>query len=513
MNKCLDECRQKNIASIAFPALGTGALNFPPQIAARIMMESVATVKDLSGIKVHFVIFMDAVHKAFEEMKTSLEGRASYPCIAEAKISSQPSIPQPLSSTLHKRSPRKHDTCSHPSSVKPMLLSNTFTIDSVTVEIIQGDITDQNTDVIVNSTGSDMKSASGVSGAILKKGGSELTKACETYIAQWKQLDTGKVAITPTSGGLKCKCVFHINVDPAQLQLAVTMCLKEADSKKYQSISFPAIATGNHKSSADRVANEMYKAFHQYALQTPKHTTLISVVIFQSELLDPFLRAFQNLCSLKLKPTLSSDDEIADDISSTSTNADDITPPGNNAIPFSFRIFGRDENAIKGAAVVLDEHLRSAFVCERIDNILVKPSADVHQLCNSNCVILSHDASANTITLSGRKHWVDVVRRKIENDNFEQEKMANFKREAELLHKQIQWQHQTSDKSYIPYTAEVNILIETAFQEKKQKYDHNDPSDPFSIDFTALNEIKPNSTNQPVIVKREDLLARYREGK
>ena len=512
MDNCLDVCRQQKVASIAFPALGTGVLNFPPQIAANIMMESVATVNDLTGIKIHFVIFTDAVHKAFQEMKAFLEGRASYPFVTEPKIASQPSIPQLqrcLSSTVHTRSPKKLDTGCYRSSLKDML-SNKFSINGVTVEIVQGDLTDQNTDVIVNSTGSDMKYTSGVSGAILRKGGSELIKACDAYITQRNQLDTGKVAITPASGSLRCKCVFHINVDPAQLQLAVITCLKEADSQKYQSISFPALATGNHKSSADRVANEMYKAFHQYALQNPQNTTLILVVIFQLELLDPFLKVFQHLCSDK--PTLSSDDDISSSYTNV-LNADDVTSIENNTTSFWFRIFGADENAVKRAAGVLDEHLSKTFVCDSINNIIVKPSADVLQFCKAKYVTLTYDATANTITLSGRKCEVDVVSRKIENENFEQEKIVSFKRQAELVHKQVQWQHQTSDLSFVPYTAEVNLQIEKAFQEKKQTYNHDDLSDPFSIDFTALNETKPNSKSPSVKVNRVDLLAQYREGR
>ena len=512
MDNCLDECRQQKVASIAFPALGTGVLNFPPQVAANIMMESVATVKDLTGINIHFVIFVDTVHKAFEEMKAFLEGRASYPSITEAKIASQPSIPQSqrhLSSTMHKRSPKKLDMGSYQSSLKDML-SNKFSINSVTVEIVQGDLTDQSTDVIVNSTGSDMKNTSGVSGAILKKGGSELIKACEAYIAQMNQLHTGKVAITPASGSLRSKCVFHVNVNPAQLQSAVITCLKEADSQKYHSISFPAIATGNHKSSADRVAHEMYKAFHQYALQNPQHTTRISVVIFQLELLDPFLIAFQHLCSDK--PTLSSDDDISSSYTNVS-NSDDVTSIENNTTSFWFRIFGADESAVKRAAGVLDEHLSKTFVYDRINNIIVKPSADVHQLCKVKYVTLTYDPTANTITLSGRKCEVDVVGRKIENEKAEQEKIVSLKREAELLHKHVQWQHQTSDSSFVPYTAEVNLQIEKAFQAKKQTYNHDDPSDPFSIDFNAYNETKPNSKSPSVNVIREDLLTRYRGGK
>ena len=459
MDKCLDECKQQKISSIAFPALGTGVLSFPPQVAAKIMLESVATMNDSTGLTVHIVIFTDTVHKAFEEMKELLK----------------------QSKSNYKKSSRKL----HTSSLQSTGLSiNKFHINGVTVEIVQGDITDQTCDVIVSST--DMKSSSAVSGAIFHKGGPELVKACEAYIFKNKQLDVGKVVATPASGGLKCKSVFHININPALLESAVTECLKEADGRKYRSISFPALATGNHKSSADKVASEMLKAIQQYALQNTQHTTtLVSIVVFQKDLLVPFLKSFS---SAFLPGTVS---------------------------PFLFRIFGNRDHGIKAAAEFLMEHLNKNFICENVsvENVEFKPSPEVIKLCSDNCVTLDHDATHNTISLTGRKAWVHTISKKIVKDNIQLTKMASFKREAELLQKQVEWQHQISDKSYVAYSAEINFRIEEAFKAKQPKYDHDDLSDSFFIDFKANTETKTKPKSSTVLVKREDLLARYIGGK
>ena len=513
MDKCLDECRQQKISSIAFPALGTGALGFPPQVAAKIMLESVATMKDSTGLTVHIVIFMDTVHKAFEEMKGFLEQSISKPFGTQSKQASTPEYqPRKIRSTSdHRKSSRKLHTSSLISTLQTRLSDNKFNINGVTVEIVQGDLTDQTYDVIVSSTSSDMKSTSGVSGAILKKGGPELVKACETYIEKNKQLDVGKVVATPASGGLKCKTVFHVNVNPALLESAVTECLKEADRQKYQSISFPALATGNHKSSADKVASEMLKAIQQYALQNAQHATiLVSIVVFQSDLHLPFLKALQSFSSALLPDT-----EDIDTQGQRLSIANDSVSKDNTVSPFVFRIFGNHADGLKIAAEILIEHLNKNFICENVcvESTEFKLSPEVIKLVSDNCVKVDHDATRSIITLTGRKVWVDTISKKILNDNIQLTKMASLKREAELLQKQVEWQHQISDKSYVAYSAEINFYIEEAFKVKQPKYTHDDPSDSFCIDFQTLTETKTKPNSSAVPVRREDLLARYTEGK
>ena len=514
MEKCLHECIQQKMSSIVFPALGTGVLGFPPQVAAKIMMESVATMKDSTGLTVHIVIFMDTVHKAFEEMKGILEQSIckskSSPFGTEFKQPPMPAYhPQKSLSTsdLKNYSSQVH-TGFLQSTLQTTLSENKFNINGVTVETVLGDLTDQTCDVIVNSTGLHMKSTYGVSGAILKKGGPELVKACEAYIEKNKQLDVGKVVATPASGDLKCKTVFHINVNPTLLESAVTECLNEADRQRYQSISFPALATGKRKSSADLVANEMLKAIQQYALQNIQHTTtLISIVVYQLDLLLPFLKALQSSSSALL-PDIDTQGQFL-------SRANDSVSINNTVSPFVFRIFGNHAHGLKTAAEFLVDHLNKNFTCENVsvESAEFKPSPDVMKLCSDYCVTLDHDAIHSTITLTGRKTCVDTISKKIVKDNIQLTKMASFKREAELLQKQVEWQHQMPDKSYIAYSAEINFYIEEAFKAKQLKYDHDDPSDSFCIDFQTLTETKTKPNSSAVPVRREDLLARYTEGK
>ena len=324
---------------------------------------------------------------------------------------------------------------------------------------------------------------------------------------------------TRSGKGLKCKSVFHVNIQPAQLESAVTKCLKEADILKHHSIAFPALATGTHKLPADKVAGEMLKAIHQYALQKPQHSIQVSIVIFQSKLLgsfvkmlQPFLKTFHASCSTYsiLPPTATNVDTPIDMSQNVSTTIDSVHAV--SAAKLLFRIFGNNGNSVQKAASELGSYFNKNFVRETFDTV-VSPSADIIKMCSDNCVTLHHDSNLNSITLIGQKCWVDNIRRKVENDNILHEKMMCLKHEAELLQKHIEWQYQISDMSFAPYSADVNFQIEKAFKNHEPIYIHKDPFDSFCIDFDKKIETKNTPNSSTVPVRRKDLLDCYRDGK
>lgn len=56
--RCLELARERNLRSIAFPAISTGVYAFPPERAARIAIETVQKMVDASGVEVvRFVCF------------------------------------------------------------------------------------------------------------------------------------------------------------------------------------------------------------------------------------------------------------------------------------------------------------------------------------------------------------------------------------------------------------------------------------------------------------------------
>ena len=135
------------------------------------------------------------------------------------------------------------------------------------VELVKGDITELNTDAIVNAANSRLQHGAGVAGAIVNKGG---------YVIQRESNKLGFCpignAVITTAGKLKAKYVIHAvgpvngeGNEDTKLRSATISALKLADRHKLKSIAFPAISTGAFGFPKDRCANIMLNAVVEYA--------------------------------------------------------------------------------------------------------------------------------------------------------------------------------------------------------------------------------------------------------
>lgn len=125
---------------------------------------------------------------------------------------------------------------------------------STTVRIIQGDITDQVIDAIVNAANSSLMGGGGVDGVIHRRGGPRILEECKKIReTEWPDgLPTGNAVIT-TGGRLKARYVVH-TVGPVwrggrdgEAELLASCyrnSLALARSKGLNSVAFPSISTG-----------------------------------------------------------------------------------------------------------------------------------------------------------------------------------------------------------------------------------------------------------------------------
>ena len=149
---------------------------------------------------------------------------------------------------------------------------NEVTIGKTRLSLIQGDITKQATDAIVNAANSSLIGGGGVDGAIHRAGGPTILSECRQIVSRIGRLDTGKAVIT-TGGDLKAKYVIHTvgpvwhggnRGEPELLASAYRESLKLAAERKLKSISFPSISTGVYSypvTKAAKVALETVIAF------------------------------------------------------------------------------------------------------------------------------------------------------------------------------------------------------------------------------------------------------------
>ncbi|MCK4262511.1 MAG: macro domain-containing protein, partial [Dehalococcoidia bacterium] len=81
-------------------------------------------------------------------------------------------------------------------------------VNQTRVSIIQGDITKQATDAIVNAANSSLMGGGGVDGAIHRAGGPVILRECKEIVSRQGRLQTGNAVIS-TGGNLKAKYVIH----------------------------------------------------------------------------------------------------------------------------------------------------------------------------------------------------------------------------------------------------------------------------------------------------------------
>ena len=119
-------------------------------------------------------------------------------------------------------------------------------IKNCVLELAEADITEMQTDAIVNAANSQLVLGGGVAGAIRRKGGPAIHEECRKIGSTF----VGGAVIT-TGGDLKAQYVIHAvgprmgkGQEDEKLKNATLNSLRLADENNLKSISFPAISTG-----------------------------------------------------------------------------------------------------------------------------------------------------------------------------------------------------------------------------------------------------------------------------
>jgi O-acetyl-ADP-ribose deacetylase len=139
-------------------------------------------------------------------------------------------------------------------------------INNHAINILEEDITEMQTDAIVNAANAQLILGGGVAGAIKEKGGPSIQQQCEQIGGTF----VGGAVIT-TGGDLKAKYVIHAvgprmgeGDEDTKLRNATLNSLKLADQHGLKSIAFPAISTGIFGYPIERCAEIMLDTTIEY---------------------------------------------------------------------------------------------------------------------------------------------------------------------------------------------------------------------------------------------------------
>ena len=119
------------------------------------------------------------------------------------------------------------------------------------IDVVEGDITAQDVDAIVNAANRAMRGGGGVDGAIHRAGGPEILEQCRIRFP--KGLSTGDAGWT-TAGNINARWVIHVvgpnynrgERDRGLLTSCYRNALQVADELGAVSIAFPLISAGSY---------------------------------------------------------------------------------------------------------------------------------------------------------------------------------------------------------------------------------------------------------------------------
>ena len=168
------------------------------------------------------------------------------------------------------------------------------------LEVVQGDITQQDTEAIGNAANSTLAGGGGVDGAIHRAGGPSIMSELK---AKYKGCPTGSAVITG-GGNLRTKYVIHAvgprysgsPKDPELLSGAYRKSLELCSQNKISSIAFPSISTGIYGYPVEEASRIALKTVIDYLKDHPE-IKLVRFVLFDSKTFEVYKESLKEIAA------------------------------------------------------------------------------------------------------------------------------------------------------------------------------------------------------------------------
>ncbi|XP_074973858.1 protein mono-ADP-ribosyltransferase PARP14 isoform X4 [Caretta caretta] len=454
ITECLQTAEQLSLKSITFPAIGTGNLGFPKPVVAKLMFDQVFKFSHKKNIQslqdVHFLLYPDDTDN-IQAFSDELQNRASGN-ITNVK--------------MHKPVPenaQQGQAFFGPIST-PKQGVHEVQIGSITFQIASGDITTQKTDVIVNISNQTFNLKTGVSKAILEGAGPQVEAECAQLASQ-----PHDDLITTQAGNLMCKKIIHL-VAQNDTKSLVSKVLQECELKKYTSVAFPAIGTGQAGLDPTVVADNMMDAVVDFAsdksVQIVKN---IKIIIFQPQLLSVFHANMQKRESTANAPASESFFSKCASFFGLGKRATEKKPAmvlQKKIERTVFQICGESQKNMEDAIswiknLILKEQHENTISDEWISSFDDQEYKELANLQKKLSIQLEYKYPVPLIRVSGVTK--DVLRACLEIQEMIKRVRAvqEEQSKAELLSNLVEWQY-LKNNQYLPFDSLTNLRLEDA---------------------------------------------------
>jgi O-acetyl-ADP-ribose deacetylase (regulator of RNase III) len=164
--------------------------------------------------------------------------------------------------------------------------------------LMQGDLTEMDTDAIVNAANNNLQLGGGVAGAIRRKGGEAIQSECDAI----GSVPIGGAAIT-TGGNLRARYVIHAasmqlggETTARSLRTSTAHALRIAAERGLRTIAFPAVGTGIAGFPPSECASIMLREVAEH-LKTPTSLEKVFFVLFDARTLEVFEKVWTEMAA------------------------------------------------------------------------------------------------------------------------------------------------------------------------------------------------------------------------
>ena len=508
-----------HITSIAFPAIGTGTLQFPRSEVAEIYFDEIKSFDQRNPAtslkEVRFVLY-DQDQPTVQAFEAELQRR------------NEKTLPIPVrkgATSIGKRYRKAtakglQETSFQAATFSPVRERNPdhleTNVGTLCFKVQPGDITKETTDaiVIISNPDLDMMRGGGAGAAILRSGGDSIQKEC---FAQGLQLP-GSVVVTK-AGNLRARFIFHIV--PSELlntKALVMKCLEEAEKQGISSISFPAIGTGNLGIPAKSCADTMLFAISDFNDKQPTSMQLIKMIIFQKDMIKDVWLAITKVCGEESTAKPGFFKRVAEVVSKVGSvfglvdpekeDRSSESPPNDYNKDVDLVIFAGSKEDLNGAINDINEAMKENSTKQVIKNEAIQLLSQrhvriIHTLEQRYDVLIVVEKAVGRIVVRGQSGDILNVSGEIHKILHQLREEEHERKRADAMSKDIQWMYRDGTK-FVHYVSHVNAKIEIAYDEKKPTVIiTSDDGEDYEIDVKKMT--KTDDYGNVIKVERVDL--------
>uniref|UniRef100_A0A671QDB4 Poly [ADP-ribose] polymerase n=1 Tax=Sinocyclocheilus anshuiensis TaxID=1608454 RepID=A0A671QDB4_9TELE len=451
IRNCLKNAETWRMASVVFPAIGTGNLRFPKDLVARIMLTEVQEFNSTNLREVTVIVH-----------PSDRESLHMFSCIFLSHRHVK--IKKNISGAVGKVS-------------SPSLGVHTMQLGQVTLEVSSGDITKEKTDAIVNSSNQTFSLKAGVSKAILDAAGVQVEQECSQLVGSSTIQQT---EIVTSSGQLPCGNIIHIigRSSPSEIKDAVLSVLELCESRQITSVAFPALGTGQGGAKPADVADAMVDAVVDFVKKKkPVHVRLVKFLIFQTNMVADFHQSMIRRSGEKVEEDKGLLTKIRDFFLGESSD-----PPTNEEFvivvekiePAVFQLCGETPKDLSEAkdmisSLILREHVTIPIRDPAIAHFTKEDGEMLNAMQRELTVSvrLEKKGRDSVITLEGLTRDVHTAESRIRDMIRKVERNENRRSEAFFISSVVQWQYQENGRSVTNFHMLTNYDLEQAYRKRQ----------------------------------------------